>query len=176
MSHDPASQIRRELLARISRNGYTMQQVIGAGRGDETFLFTVGLPAHLGHPELVICGIDQHTSIDVIEGVVDLLRTTPQAEGRIVGALEGDVPLWLTPLPTAIADQNLVAARWWRREHHDGEPPAATQIIIPDPEGLFPWQPGCTPEYARHQALLLPEVAVREPGLAEAKDNDARGD
>lgn len=164
MTDDPFDRLRHEMLSRIARLGYTMQQA-SCLPGGETYIYTIGLPASLGHPELVVCGLDRRTSVDVIEGVVDLLRAGRTLEGEVLGALEVGVPLWLTPLPAAVAYAHLDTARWWRREHYDGElSPAAKQVIIPDPAGRFPWQPGCQPDYGRDQALLLPEVAVREPG------------
>jgi hypothetical protein len=178
MSADPRiERLRRVLLARISTYGYTHQGVLGAAAsGKETFTYTIGLPAHIGHPELAVCGVASEKVIPVIGAVVEVLRSTPTLEGCVTGALEGDMPLWIATLPADVVAEHLGGACWWRREHHDGQPATAKQVIVPDPAGLFPWEPGCEAGYGRMQSLLLPEIAVRKPGGETAHGgDDARG-
>lgn len=180
MSVDPRiERLRRVLLARIASYGYTHQGVLGAApSGRETYTYTIGLPAHIGHPELVVCGVASENAVTVIGAVVELLRSTPNLDGRVTGALKHDMPLWIAPVPEHVVATHLGGACWWRREHHDAQPASAKQIIIPDRAGLFPWEPGCEASYASMQSLLLAEVAVREPsgergargGAADARE------
>jgi hypothetical protein len=109
--------------------------------------------------------------IGTIASVVDLLRTNPALEGRVLGALQHDVPVWVATVPGSAVEEHLCWAHWWREEHHDGEPATAKQIIIPGPRGLFPWEPGCEPGYGRGQARMLPEILVREPALARTGES-----
>jgi hypothetical protein len=168
--------LRRTLLARISTYGYTHQGVLGAAAsGRQTFTYTIGLPSHIRHPELAVCGVASENAILVIGAVVDALQATPALDGRVTGALGGDMPLWIATLPDEVVAEHLGGACGWRREHHDGQPATAKQVIVPDPAGLFPWEPGCQDGYGRLQSLLLPEVAVREPsGETAPGGEDAR--
>jgi hypothetical protein len=176
VSDDRIARVRELLLTRIARYGYTMTQVIGVGGSRRaTYTYTLGLPHHMGHPELAVCGIGPEKAIDVITSVVELLQETPALEGRVVGALERDMPLWIAPLPDDAVAAHLGAAGWWRREHHDGEPATAKQVVICDPAGRFPWEPGCEAGYGRMQSLLLPEIAVREPRAAATESNQQGG-
>jgi hypothetical protein len=161
MSDDRTQKLRRLLLARIAQHGFTFQQVIGAG----DYTHTLGLPEHIGHPELVVCGVRAQPAIRVIHAVVEQLRATPSLEGRVIGALRDDLPVWIATLPDETVAEHLDSAMWWR-ERHDDQPATAKQIIICDPAGKFPWESGCQPHYGRLQALLMPEVAVREPHRA----------
>lgn len=132
MSVDPrVERLRRVLLTRIASYGYTHQGVLGAAASDrETYTYTIGLPAHIGHPELAVCGVASTKAIPVIGAVVDVLRSTPNLEGRVTGALEGDMPLWIAPLSVGVVAMHLGGACWWRREHHDGQPASARQISL----------------------------------------------
>jgi len=167
--------LRRMLLARIASHAH--QGVLGAAAsGRDTYTYRIVLPAHIGHPELAVCGVASTKATPVIGAVVDVLRSTPSLEGRVTGALEGDMPLWIAPLPVDVVATHLGGACWWRREHHDRQPASARQIIVPDPAGLFPWEPGCEAGYGLMQSLLLSEVAVREPCSTTARGGaDARG-
>ena len=167
MSADPRiERLRRVLLSRIASYGYTHQGVLGAAAsGRETYTYTIGLPAHIGHPELAVCGVASQDAIPVIGAVVEVLRSTPDLQGRVTGALAQGMPLWIAPVPDDVVAAPLGGACWWRHEHHDGQAAAAKQIIIPDPAGLFPWEPGCQAGYGSMQSLLLAQITAAEPGF-----------
>jgi hypothetical protein len=42
-------------------------------------------------------------------------RTARALEGRVTGALKGDMPLWIARFPDATVASQLGAACWWRR-------------------------------------------------------------
>jgi hypothetical protein len=166
---DGLERVGEQLLERIAEYGFTYTGVFDHLGLESPFVHTIGLPAHIGHPELVMCGLRSYeTMIGVIASVVDLLGTSARLEGRVVGALRQEVPVWVASVPRETVEEQLSWACWWREEHHDGEPATAKQIIIPGPRGLFPWEPGCEPGYGRAQARMLPEIVVREPTLASA--------
>jgi hypothetical protein len=174
---DDLERLGKQLLARIAEYGFTYTGVFDHAGVESPFLYTIGLPAHIGRPELVMCGLRSYeTMIGIIASVVDLLRASPELEGRVVGALQRDVPVWVTAVPSPAVEEHLCWAQWWREEHHDGEPATAKQIIIPGPRGLFPWEPGCEPGYGRAQARMLPEILVREPALASARGGHGERD
>jgi hypothetical protein len=158
-----AGRRRRLLLTRISLYGYTMVEVYGTDKSSGlTYAYTLGLPRELGHPELAVCGLSSTASVEMVTSVVALLYDAPLLEGR-VNAPARQRPLWIAPLPPESVESRLGLAGWWRREHHDGAPAAAKQIIVCDSAGRFPWERGCRPGHGREQSLLLPQITVREP-------------
>ena len=139
VSYDEVGRTRELLLTRIALYGYAMIQVVPTReRGGRTYTYTIGLPEHIGHPELAVCGVTPKASIRVITSVVGLLEDTPEAEGRVVGAVAQDVPCWIAPIPDRMVDTYLGLAEWWRRDHHDGSTAAVKQIIVCDPSRPFP--------------------------------------
>jgi len=150
---------RRLVLTRIAQHGYAYKQIIGV----EPYAYTLGLPAHIGHPELVVCGTSPLFGLAMVNAVVAHLRSTPALDGRVRLAGEDGLPLWIAELPQGVVTARLGAARWWREEYHDGRPASAKQIIISDPESRFPWEEGCRTGYVRPQAVLLPTIAERQP-------------
>jgi hypothetical protein len=176
MSDDEAARTRELLLTRIARYGYAITQVFRAGAArDQSYTYTIGLPQHIGHPELALSGVGPSTAVEVIPAVVALLEQIPEVDGRVIGALEDRKPLWIVTLPEAVVASRLGVAGWWRREQHDGMPGTAKQIVCCDPTGRFPWEPGCEVGYGRLQALLLPEIAVREPRVTAATKQGGAG-
>jgi hypothetical protein len=168
VSYEDAERRRRLLLTRISLCGYTMVEIYGADESSgPTYAYTLGLPREMGHPELAVCGLPSIASVELVSSVVALLYDTPQLEGRVAAPARRG-PLWIAPLPPESVESRLGLAGWWRREHHDGEPPAAKQIIVCDTTGRFPWERGCRPGHGREQSLLLPQIMVREPSSTVA--------
>jgi hypothetical protein len=52
VSDDWTERSRRLMLIRIAGHGYAFRQIISA----EPYAYTLGLPAHIGRLELVVCG------------------------------------------------------------------------------------------------------------------------
>jgi hypothetical protein len=54
VSYDQVGRTRALLLTRIALYGYTMTQVIPTREcSGPSYTYTIGLPQHIGHPELV---------------------------------------------------------------------------------------------------------------------------
>jgi len=93
VSYDEVGRTRELLLTRIALYGYAMTQVIPAREwSGPSYTYTIGLPQHIGHPELAVCGLSPKASMRVITSVVGLLEEMPEAEGGVVGAFAYDVP------------------------------------------------------------------------------------
>ena len=164
MSYEDAERRRLLLLTRISLYGYTIVEVYGADESSgPPYAYTLGLPREIGHPELAVCGLSSIASVELITSVVALLYDAPLLEGRVAAAPKRQGPLWIAQLPPESVESRLGLAGWWRREHHDGKPAAAKQIIVSDSTGRFPWERGCRPGHGREQSLLLPQIMVRKP-------------
>ncbi len=177
MSYDEVQRTRELLLTRIARYGYAVTEVTPSQGNDRAYTYTTGLPRHMGHPELAVCGLTVEASLRVITSVVALLEETPEVEGRVLGAFANDRPCWIVPVPESMIDSYLGLAEWWRREHYDAGTAVVKQIIMCDRTGRFPWDHGCEPR-SRGQSLLLPQIPVREPSTAtpeESGDDSATG-
>lgn len=102
------------------------------------FAYTLGLGHRLGHPELLMSGLDHrvmhHALNTIARRIMDGRRLVPG------DALE-DV---LAGVPVAIeqvADEGLEEAVTWSGWFHRRKP-AALAVVWPDRSGVFGWQPG----------------------------------
>ncbi len=112
---------------------------------------TVGFGETLDHPELIVFGIDLQLLANLLNHLGEAIRRGRRFEaGRDeTGLIEGN--------PLAFRD---VAMRWrapflgnasW---HYRREDFPVLQCFWPDPNGAFPWQPECDPDWRQDQPLL----------------------
>jgi hypothetical protein len=125
----------RRVTANIHRYGWHVAMNYGDDRS-APFAYSVGA-ASLGLPELIVAGIDPATGAQLINAVLARGRTEGLPEGVAMAGLANH-PLILKALTS---DQ---AQRWlpMADAHHQGRPFAAMQMVYPDPDGRFPWDPG----------------------------------
>lgn len=117
--------------------------LVHAGDGDEvpSFAYTVGLPHRGGHPELVVSGLKMPLMHSLLNGVAERVLSGDRVQpGDLVeGALRG-VPL----LVEGLSDEGLRQTVTWSGWFHRRAVPAV-QLVWPDVDGLFAWQPGASP-------------------------------
>ncbi len=130
----------------IRAHGWVVQYV---GEGDEPdeppFGYTIGLFG-LGHPELVVVGLDCDRTYDVLQRVAAMVRggrDLVPGELLDVGGRSGRLVAEVCPNP---GDVVLGANRFYMRPPEHSVP--ALQLAWCD-DGSFPWDPGwpCRPEY-----------------------------
>jgi hypothetical protein len=95
-------------------------------------------------PEVLIIGINPRVSQVIINEVSDRLIVQGVPQDRQLFMLDGGkVPLMLVFCKPLVKDvYTLQAGRYLKREDYD-----VMQIVVPDENGLFPWQPGCSEIY-----------------------------
>jgi hypothetical protein len=104
------------------------------------YAYSIGLPAHVGYPEVVVFGLTPVAARGLIGLVVDLLRggTEIPIGDELVGLLDNDLRCRFAPIE--LADWGALfdtAAAWYR-----GEPFDVVQLVYPDRNGFLPYEPG----------------------------------
>ncbi|HLM05127.1 MAG TPA: DUF4262 domain-containing protein [Blastococcus sp.] len=133
-------------LAQLIRAHRFAVQFVGAGdEPDEpAFGYTIGLFG-LGHPELVVVGLDHRATHDLLTHAAGLVTA-----GRDLVA--GEVLTWNEGSPVVVeevpnpGDVVLGANRYYQRPAEVSVP--AYQLTWAHADGFFPWDPGypCGPE------------------------------
>jgi hypothetical protein len=121
-------------------------QYVGAGAEPDqpAFAYTIGLFG-LGHPELVVVGLDVDPAHDLLQRLAALVaegRDLVPGEALSPGNRPGEVVVEVCPNP---GDVVLGANRWYQRPPEYSVP--AYQLAWPHHDGLFPWDEGygCPP-------------------------------
>lgn len=109
-----------------------------AGR---TFAYTIGLGHRLGHPELLMSGLDPYLMLGCLNGVAQrILRGRRLAPGDVLEDVLAGVPVAVEQ----VADIGLAEAVTWSGWFHRRKPEALA-LVWPDGNGVFGWQPGAPP-------------------------------
>ncbi len=149
----PEDEQDKQLLARIERQGWHHLSVDGAA-GEPGYAFTLGHFLKRDHPELIVVGLKDTLASRLLDsaavGITGLgRRLRPfQVYGDIADGLE------VVFLPVALPAYNeyLGYANWFYADLPAPYP--ALQMVWPDPNGVFPWQPGYDARFRRAQPLL----------------------
>lgn len=118
------------------------------------FAYTVGLFG-MGHPELLIFGVDPTTASEVLN---DLGRRVRQGEALLPGIVIEFAEWPHRVIPEIVpnpGDIVFAANEFYQRPDEASVP--VLQLTYDDDEGLFPWEEGC----------LAPEIQPR-PGTFQA--------
>jgi hypothetical protein len=109
----------------------------------------------LGHPEIVIFGLDHKLSATIINIIGKEIRSgRPFREaGLYEGLIEG-FACKIRPVSKSSHKDYLGYAMWYRRHIGQAGTLEAVQLLWPDKAGLFPDEPGCDAGILRHQILL----------------------
>ncbi|WP_166534997.1 DUF4262 domain-containing protein [Blastococcus xanthinilyticus] len=128
----------------IRSNRVAVQYVIRGEESDEpAFGYTVGLFG-VGHPELVVVGVDHETATGMLNTVAGLVLDGRDLVPGEVVALDENRRFTVETLPNP-GDVLFTANRFYQRPDEFSVP--AYQITWAHPGGLFPWDPGypCPP-------------------------------
>lgn len=124
----------------IRRYGVHLEFVAGGGFGPPpTFAYTVGLFG-LGHPELVVCGVDAETAHGLLNDLADRVRAGENfIPGQLLAFDAWPHRVFIEALPNP-GEILLSANRHYQRPREASVP--AYQLIYDDWHGRFPWDPG----------------------------------
>lgn len=117
---------------------------------DQAFCYSVGLSLSPGYPELIVFGLEQETSQDLIGAIATHWKDNGQVTlGTISGVLKNGMSLKLRPVKESRLYPMSFASDY--RAHRDEDPFAMpiVQIIYPDANGRF--------EESDHQPWLQPK-------------------
>lgn len=95
-------------------------------------------------PELILFGVPPHVATGIINEISDqMLQSGKPEDGTMVRLAGGRHPVKLVYCVGDVRQQYTVQAGQFLRS----EDYAVMQIVVPDPQGLFPHQPGCDDVY-----------------------------
>jgi hypothetical protein len=168
----------------LERSGWTVvtAAVEWSGRDRVSVAYTVGLLECANHPELVLAGLETEPDLDedghlrpglsvmilrelgervaqrretLVAGKrTQLLEHEPQHDPQ--AEAEPDVePAAILPIALGAVDPGNLA-RWLPQAYLRSLPEClrALQVILPDDDGRFPWEPHCDPSWVAEQPLL----------------------
>jgi hypothetical protein len=134
----------------IRRNGVAFQGVFAVREGEPTFCYTLGLQHH-DLPELIMFGLPFKVMEQCLQNAYNLLVV----EKRLitVGTPVDDiasVPIVFIPVTDdKVRDYFGIARKFFRRDTFP-----AWQVVWPDRNNAFPWQPGFSGQFLDIQPLL----------------------
>ncbi|TFV52698.1 DUF4262 domain-containing protein [Blastococcus sp. TF02A-35] len=150
MTHDPQTiawldQEDSRLAQAVRAHRVAVQYVMrGTGPGEPPFGYTVGLFG-VGHPELVVVGVDQERACALLDAVAELvLGGRDLVPGELVD-LDELSRLAVETLPNP-GEVLFSANRFYQRPDEFSVP--AYQLTWAHADGSFPWEPGypCPPD------------------------------
>lgn len=147
--------IRARIAENVARTGWAVQAVTrGADLSrDPPYAYTVGLWGTFGHPELLVIGFDPN----LMMGVLNSAGAKVKAGTRFADRDRADGVI--REFPVAFRAVPMPHARRWARAASERYRPGRfelLQMFLPDPGGRFPWDAGCSPEYASGQGHNIP--------------------
>lgn len=127
----------------IETNGWALEPVAPRADTDPpvpAYAYTIGVPALIGFPEIVVFGLTPVAANGLIGMVIDALRggTEIPIGVELVGLLDNELRCLFAPVDLATAGALFETARAWYR----GEPFQLVQLVYPDRNGFMPYEPG----------------------------------
>jgi hypothetical protein len=107
---------------------------------DAAFSYTVGLTLSLDHPELVLVGRWQHAHGILAAAVSRIEEGVRFAPGDESAEVVESYPVRFCAVSPEQGETYLTYASWANRRR----PFSALQIVVPDKDGRWPWEPGYT--------------------------------
>jgi Domain of unknown function (DUF4262) len=102
------------------------------------FAYTIGLQHRVGHPELLMSGLDHRVMHRALNGIaqriMDGLRLAP---GDALEDVLAGVPVAVEQVTDPALAETVTWSGWFHRRK-----PEAFAIVWPDRSGVFAWQPG----------------------------------
>lgn len=144
-----------KILALIAEHGIAVQGV-GAGDGEPQFGYTVGL-ARLHQPEFLLFGLPMRLTQTLLNDIGLRVYRGEMAfsAGDTVHHLVADFPVRLL----AVTDSSTHLTMPNHLYGHPGAPIPALQIVYPDADRRWPWEPG-----ARNAGMPLLGPVPDDPG------------
>jgi hypothetical protein len=118
------------------------------------YAYTIGLPALVGFPEIVVFGLTPVATRGLLDLVVGLLRdgTEIPLGVELTGLFDNDLRCIFAPVEDGARDGLFPLHDHW----YGGESVALVQLLWPDRNGFLPTEPG----YATTMRLAQPVIAA----------------
>lgn len=141
----------QKLLDDVEEYGVHIVHVAEDDDGAPGFSFTVGLWETFQQPEVLVFGLAEEVAHDLLNALAD-----EAAEDRkfLAGTRHDDVlvgyPVRFLDVPKARYDDYLGSAVW----AYEGDGFPCVQLVWPDKQGRWPWEPGVREGFADAQPVL----------------------
>lgn len=154
--------LMNELRASIRVHGWHVTGVfpgghcahVDPGHTCEYFNYTTGLWETFKHPELMVFGMASRMAYDLFALVVDRIRDDEgfRDGDDVAGLVEGDYLTRMRSAPNRHPDYptTLTSQYYGHRKYEN------LQLVLPDKQHRWPWEPECDPYIVRSQQALLP--------------------
>lgn len=138
----------------IARHGWHLMGVL-ADHDGPGLVYSIGLMETLGHPEIIIFGLDHTLMATVVNSVGKEIRAGRpfREEGLYEGLVQG-FACKLKPVAQRFHTDYFGYAMWHRRHVGKIGTLEAVQCLWPDKQGIFPDEIGCNPHIVQLQPLL----------------------
>jgi len=148
----PQDEHDRCIFADIERVGWSVLLIHDdEGRGTPDFAYSVGLWHTFRHPEILVSGTKPQTAgqlINTIGGLVKVARQSFRPGLRYTGVVV--LPVQFVAVEPRHYPEYVGYARWL----YGGAEFPLLQMVYPDEDGLFPWEPGWNRTGEEGQELL----------------------
>jgi hypothetical protein len=156
-------QVRRDVRKRGWRGIY-----VGDYHGSPpSWAYSVGFWESAGAPEIVVFDLPQEDANNLLWNAYEQLRTGQLTirDGEAWLADKGVAPVWRRVHPSQVdADEGwFTFARWYRFRQTGGDDLEVFQLVLPDGEGILPWQSGYDERLRPLQPALYLPAGVAEP-------------
>jgi hypothetical protein len=140
----------RAFVAQVREHGWFDTAVFGDDQGPG-FSFTTGLWVNTGQPELIMFGMKREIAHDVLWDLFrDAKLGAPLPIGEPTDKAFANLSAYAFPVSKRFYSDYLGWSRWF----YGGDEFPCLQIVWPDREGVFPWEPGFDPAFAADQTDL----------------------
>jgi len=130
-------QSERDFVTKIREHGWFGTAIFGDDQGPG-FSFTTGFWVNTGQPELIMFGVQRDTAHNVFW---DLFRDakvgTPLTVGEPTDRAFANLLAYAFPVSKRFYRDYLGWSRWF----YGGDDFPCLQVVWPDREGVFPWEP-----------------------------------
>nr|WP_321359213.1 DUF4262 domain-containing protein [uncultured Hyphomonas sp.] len=148
----------RSFVELLKKHGWFRTSVLEDEEGPG-FSYTTGFWISTGRPELVMFGMMVET---VHEVFWSLFRDAQSGLNLAVGKRTDAVFANLPAYAFLIAKQHYPQFLGWNRWFYLGDDVPCLQIVWPDREGVFPWEPGFSDEFRDKQVDLTERGWINE--------------
>jgi Domain of unknown function (DUF4262) len=127
----------------IETDGYALEVVPPQPESDPPqagYAYTVGFPAHVQFPDVVVFGLAPVAARGLIGMVRDTLAAGTQipTDAELVGLLDNELRCCFAPVDLDVWGELFATATAWYR----GEPFEMVQLVYPDRNGFLPYESG----------------------------------
>jgi hypothetical protein len=141
----------------IETNGWALEPVQPDPTTDPptpAYAYTIGMPALVGFPEVVVFGLTPVATRGLLDLLIDMLQggTEVPIGVELVGLFDNDLRCVFAPIDVDQCGGLLATANaWYHGRRYD-----AVQLLWPDRNGFLPTEPG----FAQHLRLAQPVVGT----------------